>query len=164
MSHRAVVLAALFAALPQHLCGQHSTPLAAGDRARVTARQGATAQHFVGRVSEVGRDTILLDLEGDGSRATIPRSTIEKVEISRGRHGNVGKGALIGLGIGTIGGGILGAVDASHCDTDTSFCLFSPGGEMAVSAFVFGVLGTAGGAVIGAFTRSDRWETVAPGQ
>jgi hypothetical protein len=102
---------------------------------------------------------VFLNAESQAAPVAIPKAAIEKLEISTGQHGNAGKGALIGLGVGAIGGGIIGAADASNCNNSQSFCLFSSGGEMAASAIAFGAIGNVLGAVVGAISRSDRWES-----
>jgi hypothetical protein len=158
MSRTAMLLVILFVAQSLPLAGQART-VAEGDRVRVTLRHGAAARRLVGRITAVGRDTLFLNAEGQTAPMAIPKATIEKLEISTGQHGNAGRGALIGLGVGAIGGGIVGAADASHCNNSQSFCLFSSGGEMAIVATVFGAIGTVLGAVVGAISRSDRWET-----
>jgi hypothetical protein len=162
MPRTAVLLAALLVAPSFRLAGQTQASVAEGDRVRLSVRHGTGKQQIVGRVTTVGRDTIIV-AEDQGAPTAIPRAAIEKVEISRGQHGNAGRGALIGLGVGAIGGGVVGAIGAS-CNSSQEFCLFNTDAEIATGALVFGAMGTVVGAVIGALTRSDRWEVAPPGQ
>ncbi|MEO6463577.1 MAG: hypothetical protein ABIP29_10930, partial [Candidatus Eisenbacteria bacterium] len=106
------------AGLPTSVRG---APLAPGTRLRVTVLERAPAESlFVGEGSQAGRSFLgrVLERQGDGlvlepdaaagTRLTLHRPAIVKLEISRGPRSRTGRGALLGLIGGGLGGTLLG--------------------------------------------------------
>jgi hypothetical protein len=95
---------------------------------------------------------------GDREVEVLPGST---VEVFRGSHGH----ALTGLLIGTVTGGVVGALAASSCDDGWDESL----GAALVSSWCTGavvaggiLLGALGGVLVGAVIRTERWDAVVP--
>lgn len=127
--------------------------VASGDRVRVTAE--ARSGKLTGTLVEWVQDTLYLAPDGSAERVTataIPLSTLSRLEISKGLRSNAGKGALIGGGIGLLVGGGMSIIAGSTVDTEvtsTDYLVFTG----------LVTLGGAGlGALIGALTKSERWE------
>lgn len=95
---------------------------------------------------------------------TIPLSDLAKLEISRGKKGHWGKGALIGTGLGLVAGIIAARID--QVEIDDSNWLFAGSEEQlepisdAAIVFVSTVTGAALGGIIGALIKTERWEEV----
>lgn len=132
---------------------QARSSVVVGDRIRVVIAQPAGTP-LVGTVSAVTADSLLLQVEGTAAPLAIEKSTIMKIDVSKGRHGHTGKGAGIGLGLGVLGGGIAGAIDEAHCN---GICFLNTDASVEAGAIVFGALGAVAGALIGTFARSERW-------
>lgn len=133
-----------------------STP-AAGQEALVSPGERIRVKHacegdvkaapcdpVVGQVRSVSGDTVRLD---GGRQLVLSQAT--KVELSGGRHGH----ALLGLGIGTAVGIGAGALSCSNSHSDMD--------GLCALAYLFTVpAGMLGGLIIGALTKSEKWETV----
>jgi hypothetical protein len=128
-------------------------PLRPGDRVRVTAPP-------LGLDARSGA-LVLLDSENlvlDGSqRLTIPIDAVTRIEVSEGRRGNAGKGALIGAGAALAVGLVVfsKAEGGGHCsgsEEGTGFCLAYLGTGVA--------LGAVGGLIVGLAIRTERWRPV----
>jgi hypothetical protein len=61
---------------------------------------------------------------------------------------------MIGGGVGAAAGAIIGL--ATHDESG----LFTPGGDALLGALVLTPVGALTGAIIGAFVKTERWETV----
>ena len=110
-----------------------------------------------GTVDRATPDTLVLRSvtpAGDDTVLAIPVSAITRLQVSTGTHRNAGKGLLIGLLSGGLGGAALGALS---CGGQSDW---GPG----ACAAVLGILGAGGGAVvgliIGAVSRTDTWTDV----
>ncbi len=94
-------------------------------------------------------------------RISVSRSQVTRMEVSTGRHSRVGRGALIGAGVGVVGGAVLGV--ANLCSTNESFlCFESPGQVVAVAAGT-GLIGAGIGAILGVFIHHENWVTAGEG-
>lgn len=151
-----LVLMLVFAA-PAYLAAQEPV-LAPGSRIRVYA-PSINAKRFVGTVVSLNADALTLDAEMwlDGvwkPRLDVPFASMKWLGLSRGRHSNAGKGALIGGLVGTAL--ILAAVYS--CD---GYC-GGPGDEGRVLAgmTIGGGLGAGVGALIGALSHREDWQAV----
>ncbi|MEO7964187.1 MAG: hypothetical protein ABIT38_09805, partial [Gemmatimonadaceae bacterium] len=83
-------------------------------------------------------------------------------EVRSGSHRQVVRGALLGLLIGGVTGGAIGALTYKKCVPDPGVILgcfleTSRGTEAAIGAAVFGLLGTGVGAIIGSVSKHDTW-------
>ena len=84
----------LFLAVVGELCAQ-DTLVVPGARVRVYSPDRLT-----GTIEMLSPDTLVLRLEARRSLQAIPFASITRLEVSRGRKSNVGKGARIGLAVG----------------------------------------------------------------
>ncbi|NIM52757.1 MAG: hypothetical protein GTO22_26515 [Gemmatimonadales bacterium] len=101
----------------------------------------------------------MVTLEGGNMPTAFPISSVAKLEVSRGKKSNVGRGALIG---GLAGASLGAIVAAGACSADLPFGAKPSCSEGDVVAIValFTVPVTGIGALIGAVTKADRWENV----
>lgn len=153
----ASLVAGLLLTAPVGLFAQQETPVAPGDRVRVTAPT-AVSGRFVGTVMEISADTCVLAVEGRAEPLTLPLASVTKLEVSRSRRSHYGKGALTGLAVGAAAGAILGAVTFSgSCLLESQPC---PVAGAAVGAVGLGLAGALVGAAVVGVTETDRWETV----
>lgn len=141
----ASLLALLALIAPVEVFAQQEPIVAPGDRVRVLWLGTAP---LVSTVLALKADTLVLAVEDRGAPLELPLALVRKFEVSRGGS-NALRGALIGAGLGLA----LGAADA----------LGQNDGDLIGPEVVMAVLGGAGatlGLVIGAMSRSDRWEEV----
>lgn len=133
------------------LSAQELPPVKPGDRVRVTApdlgirKQAATFEAWRGDTLVIVADSIM----------NFPLAFVTLLEVGRNRR-YAGRGAVIGLALGGVGGGVLFGV---ACANDAF--LGDATGTCAVVGAVF--LGTGGaliGALIGAMSTGTRWEEV----
>ncbi len=134
------------------LFAQQEPPVAPGDRVRVTAWSVVPGRP-VGTIVSLGADTCVVALEGRAEPLMLPLASVTRLEVSRGQRSNVGKGALTGGLIGTA----LGLLVGGYVSTDPEFF-----GEdaFAKTVAVLGGVGAGVGLLIGAMSRSDRWQEV----
>jgi len=127
--------------------------VSAGERVRATIEE--QSGKLTGTLEEWGSDTIYVVPDGasqDVPARAISLSTLSRLEISKGLRSNAGKGALIGGGIGLLVGGGMSIIAGSTVDTEVTSTDY-----LAFTGLV--TLGGAGlGALIGALTKSERWE------
>lgn len=145
------------------LAGQGAPKLAPGAHVRLTTSWSAVP--VVGTVVAVDRDSVRIRPEdpaifpGHPTSVAIARSSIRDLEVAVKSHSNAGKGALIGLGIGVVGGAVAGV---EGCQPDqNSWDLFTPTQCAAFGGLLFGAIGAGLGALIGSAGGSERWERVA---
>jgi len=153
----AVLMLMLAFAAPAHLAAQDPA-VAPGSRIRVYA-PSINAKRFVAAVVSLDGDSLTLDAEiwRDGAwkpRLTVPFASMNSLEVSRRRHSNAGKGALIGGGVGA------GLVLASLYSCD-GYC-GGPGeeGKAVAGVAIGGALGAGVGALIGLMFHSEDWQAV----
>jgi hypothetical protein len=96
----------------------------------------------------VAIDDQVLRIASKQRELEIPRSQIAKIELWRGKKSHW----LAGLGVGAVGGGLFAIPYCSGWGGCTE-------GEALGSVVAFGMIGAAGGALIGGMIRTDRWET-----
>jgi hypothetical protein len=126
-----------------------SWPFVAGSTVRVQA-PAVFAEPAEGVVAAVDERSLSLRRKG-GALLTVPREAITSLEVSTGRHGQAGRGALVGAGVGAA---LLGLVAFASADD-------GEGAYAAMYGVVFGGLGGAGwGAIAGAGTKTHDWRTV----
>jgi len=145
--------------------------VAPGARVRVHLT-GMPVDNVVGTVT--ARDSASLTVRALDQAATnrtgsltykevpIGQANIAALDISRGRHSNAGKGAVIG---GSILGGlglVLGVAAMAEGCNPNEFCIEYTAGDVAAITVITGALGAGTGALIGALSHSDRWERVLP--
>lgn len=146
----------------------------------VTGRDGGRVtfpeprRTLVGEVVAIDDETLVLRLEGRWVRVTVPLSSIVRAERGVGRTGRRhGRGALIGLGIGSAAGALVGlGLSEAPCPTPKPSppdpanifggfgCItFGPGARAAVVGILGGVAGALAGGLVGA-GRTDKWSDI----
>lgn len=135
-----------------------------GDRVKVKV-PSMSDRDIVGTI--LGITESVVELSTKKELISIPVVSIEKIHVSNGEKRNTGKGFLVGA---ISGGFILGLTAAvtnpppENCNQNPSFMCgafeFSTGEAFALGAVGGILLGGATGAIIGALTKSDRWEQV----
>jgi hypothetical protein len=134
---------------------QNPVPLQPGQRVRVQFADPRTPV-LTGAVQAIGPDTLVVHPDGGpGAKSVtaIPLSSVAGLQVSRGRHSKWATGLLIGLGAGAVTGAILGA-------TSRSDWLFTSTDMATIGAVTFGAVGGVVGVIIGALTKTERWEAV----
>ena len=165
---RFVVVVALVGAavgLPvMTLDAQGTAPVVNGARIRVTLNS-TSRRALVGTFDSLSEDTLHLRVRRESPSRTpefdilgVPLTGIEALEVSRGRHSNAGRWALVGLGVGAGFGALGGA--AWGCAVNVEPTTGERAGCAAFTAFVFGLSGAGLGAFIGALSTSDEWVSV----
>ncbi len=123
----------------------------AGARVRIVSADFAR-RRLTGRLLAVDRQTLLLKVTNRAEPVRVSRSSVERLDVSRGRHGHAGTGAAIGalaiapLGILAIpvGAGMSGNV----------------GGAGALALLASAAYGAGIGALIGSQVVTERWDRV----
>jgi hypothetical protein len=149
------IIAALgLSAAPLAAQGMHTeTAPEQGLRVRVTA--AGAAEPLTGTLAFQDATTIAL-LRAPGDTALVPLHAVERLEVSRGRRSNAGRGlrrgALIGAAVGAVLGVALMADDGGYFDYGAeAIPLGAAGGAM---------YGSVIGLVVGALSRSEQWAEV----
>lgn len=139
----------LFLTTSGELFAQQGLPVTPGDRVRISTL--GTAPPLVCTVLALKADTLVLDARDGVETLEVPLALVKKVEVSRGKKSNIGPGA--------IAGGLTGAVFGAICASGPGG--YSCGGSDAkVVALAITAAGTGIGALIGAASKTDRWEEV----
>ena len=126
-----------------------------GSRVRITVDK-PSKRSYVGTLISADADSLRFTTDTGGVVA-IPTASIARLERSRGRRSNAGRGAVIGGVIGGATGLILGI--AASAD-ESSWFEVGPEEIAVVTAFM-GATFAGLGALIGAATKRERWEPVA---
>ena len=134
-------------------CNPVSAQLTPGQRVRIHSHEFGMNM----REGFVHFDSVLVLGGSRGERMAIPLTSVTRLEVHRGTRNQVGKGALIGFGIGAGFGALIGlGTSTQQC----SMICFSPSESAAIGAAVIGIPGLLIGIVAGALSKSDRWEEV----
>lgn len=128
--------------------------LRVGDRIRVKTTIAGGAQ-LIGTYYSADGDNLVLHTN-DAGRYTIPWDDVSRLELSRGKQSNAGKGALIGLGVGA-GLGLASGL-ALAADQDDFFDVNA--GNVVAGTIGSAALGAGVGALVGMLSKSERWENV----
>jgi hypothetical protein len=138
--------------------------LTEGARVRVflapdpASRPSHPSPPVVSTVLELRDDAIFLRARGR-ERREIPFTSIRRLEVSRRHYSKSGTGALIGLGVGIVGGAaavLLSGEDFEQAEGGTNY-----GGFVALAAAVVGGGVFAGiGALVGKAVHGDEWQPV----
>jgi hypothetical protein len=110
---------------------------------------------WVGTLISAGSDSVRIRPK-EGGVVSVPSASIVRVEQSRGRRSNSGKGAVTGAIIGGGIGLILGIAASSE---EADYVEIGPGGVVAATA-LFAAGGTGLGALIGSGSHRERWEPI----
>jgi hypothetical protein len=143
-------------AAAQELPREEETPadssLIAGKRLRLlVARPSAPGSIFIGTVVAVTDSSIVLRLDRSREARAIPRDSVARLEVSRGRNvsGAVLRGALIGGGVGAL----VGAIAGEDCSQDDFIC-FDRAETIPLGALLFAGLGSVVGLLVGS---REKW-------
>ncbi len=153
-------------AASQSLTGPAAISLGAqpGARVRVStttivmgdSRSDGGSRSYTGTVVAIGQGGMALRPDHPGDSLSLIFAGIDRVDLSRGRHGH----AVVGLEIGAATGGLAGVVFGVVNRNRVGFQPLSTGD----AALAFGIVGGAAGAivgpVVGALIRTERWHTV----
>lgn len=155
MRTHALVLISIGLAIPAPLAAQ-SLP-ETGERIRVTRADGGVVE---GELRGVWPDSLRLLDSPRGPEFSIPRSEIESVQTSLGRHRRFAQNFFATVAIAAFGTGLASAVTHEPCE---GWCILSPDsrGQAFTWGFVGGaVLGVPIGAILGLAITHERWTTL----
>jgi hypothetical protein len=113
---------------------------------------------FIGTLQGRREDDVVI--RASGTELAIPVRSVSLLEASLGTRGNAGRGALIGLGAGMVGGiaAALIVCNGGNCESS------GLDGEPGIVATVLGaggaIAGCGVGALTGALIRTERWRTI----
>ena len=131
--------------------------------ATATADSGARVRITVDKPQKHSRVGTLISLRADSVRfipqdtngiVAVPAASVTRLEQSRGRRSNAGRGAAIG--------GLAGLVLGIAASADESSFYEIGAEEVALVTVLTGATGAGIGALIGATSKSERWERVDP--
>jgi len=137
------------------LAAQAGAPLA-GDRVRVFASSGSWEGSFVA----LDTATLRFVPRGGGSEVIVPRRSVARIEVQRGRRPAPGKGARIGLAAGAVAGAVLAVATYEECEPGVDPACLGPGVAVLGGIGIGGLAGAGVGAIIGAVTQEDAWVPV----
>lgn len=122
-----------------------------GSRIRITVNQ-PSKRLFTGTLVSVDADSLrFTDTTGV---AAVPIASVARLERSRGRRSNAGRGALIG---GLIGGGAGLLLGIAASAEEGNIVEVGPE-EIVVVTAIMGAAGAGLGALIGSASKRERWE------
>lgn len=135
-------------------CASARTPepglLTPGDRVRLSAPSVVVGE-VRGEVLEISPAELLLSVRPDFHRV-IPVDALRSLAIQRGTRRRGKEGALIGLGTGVVGFGVILASEG------TDGCGSSCGAYMALSAGLLAGTGALLGTLVGLLFETEVWE------
>jgi len=142
-------------------------PLQPGQLVRVTCAQ-AELHNTKAVIVALRRDTLTLqyerfrvDAHGRRHKDTLvtdtPVAAVTRLAMHRGQRSAWASGLVYGFMGGALMGGVLGLASG---DDPPGWFSMTAGEKAGAGVVVFGVLGGVGGLVIGALTKSDKWEHV----
>jgi hypothetical protein len=130
----------------------------AGSRVRVR-HSGAPAKWLEGDLLSMGSDSLSLATNGRSDTLTLATTSVNQMEVSRGRHSMAGNGLAIGGGIGA-GLGLLLSVAASAENCSGIGCTEVTAGDVFLVTAFFAAAGAGIGGLIGSASHGERWERV----
>ncbi|HMI31332.1 MAG TPA: hypothetical protein VK527_06300 [Candidatus Limnocylindrales bacterium] len=134
-------------------------PPASAGLAPDAASEHMLRERIIGTLVNIQDETLIVNEGKDGPRREVPLASVNRFEVSRGRHSSSGKGALIGMFAGAAGGVAAGYVVCNHgnCDSSTGDLTGIWASALGLGGALFG----AGiGAIIGGVIHTERWEKV----
>jgi hypothetical protein len=138
-----------------------------GARLRVST-QDAAVRHFVGTFEGYDGGNIGIRPDHELTLIWVPLASVTNVQSSRGRKSQAWRGALIGLLAGGTFGAFVGAATYEECVQRPGWeglfdCYMYPESASqaaAMGGLTLGLLGAGIGALIGASTKTDRWQDI----
>jgi len=144
---------------------QEKTKFSPGTRIRVWTAK-FSGKRMTGTVLSSVGDTITLTVKGQTNPLMVPVTSINRLEVTKGKKSKIVTGAVVGLFAGASLGAIVGYFGTCSTDQQRQTCeLDGSVGETkaataVISAGVLGGLGLLLGTVIGVAIKVDRWEEV----
>ena len=171
MRHATILVAILaFVPLASATAQVQRPPIEPGTRVRIshecgtrTLYGGATridCRTDKGTIAALTADSVVLRIGEPATQLAVSLASVNRLEVVRGRKSNVGTGAGIGLVVGMVAGAVFGYASFEEC---VSFCIgpdIDRGENAVLGAAIFGLGGTVFGALIGASSKTERWEEV----
>ena len=150
MRFAALILPLLIPALSP--AGAQATTLPSGIAVGARVRVGAPSidpRPIVGRALSISPDSLVLSEADGAARIQFDAGSVASLEVSGGH--NRGRWALVGAGIGALGGMLLGTSAGASAD-DGGY------GLGAVAGFASGIIiGAPVGAIVGALAAPEHW-------
>ena len=143
--------------------------LTVGERVRISKRPKSArfGDPIVGSVAELRNDTLALRTEKPRGTLLVSLTSLKKLEVYQGTRSNTGRGAGIGFLMGALVGASVGFAmgDDPPCVPQGLFgCMMDFRFRKEEKAAGLGIAGALGGAligtIVGAATRTDRWEEI----
>ena len=150
---RATLLIAVLVLTPLTTAAGQGAIAAPGARIRVSAQGLATTQ-VVGTVVALHADTLVLAPQSGRGLLALPLESVQRLDVSRGRKSLAGAGAGIGGVIGAVSGAVWGAASCA----EPSFV--APEQCAIMGGLLVGAGGALLGAVVGALSKTERWQEV----
>jgi hypothetical protein len=147
-----ILILVFFATYPTMVVAQDTIVVRPGDEVRMTSLSGERTASVV----RIERDSVFLKRCRECSAYSVPYALANQVEVSRPQRGGHG---ILGMGIGFLAGGAIGAFILAPCPHGNSGADGPPCGlGQAETALATAVLGLFVGAVVGdRFLPSKRW-------
>ncbi len=149
---RQITLLVVLAVTPfTSVAAQASRLVRPGARVRLSAPDLGITK-YNGSLVSVTRDTLTVDT------LAVALASVTRLDVHRGRKSNTWKGAAYGFVAGAIPGAVL---SYAGCASDPDpFIEIPPGVCAGLGVVLYGGIGAGIGAIVGALTRTDRWEEV----
>ncbi|HXV12568.1 MAG TPA: hypothetical protein VEC56_00045 [Candidatus Krumholzibacteria bacterium] len=130
---------------------QESASIVPGERIRL--RSSAASSWIVGNYLGTEGDRVRVQTEAAAPHLA-STSSISELEVSRGSKSHAGRGAIIGMTVGAVGG-IVAIVMDDQDNADGSSNSFN--GMDALAVPLFAALGAGVGALVGGMMRAEQW-------
>jgi hypothetical protein len=145
--------------------------ISGGQSVRITSARYAL-QSRVGRVLHATADTVVIQTSGvrtvnyrdvyGTDTLALPVAAIDRLEVSRGGGNHAKSGALVGFGVGTAAGLVVGSMISKECrPADSWQCTWATdfSGMYTIGyGLLMGAIGAGAGAIVGSMIPGDRWE------
>jgi hypothetical protein len=164
MRRATLTAAALLVALQAPALAQESGLVQPGARVRVfhhcaekydpgERRERVVCEEQTGTVASLSSDSLVLNVNNEGTFASIPLGSVSRLQLSKGRGGAGTRGALYGGLAGAFVGGLAGLAVCSSVEDSTN----SPGACALGGALVVSIPGAAIGLMLGHSLGREGW-------
>ena len=121
----------------------------------------APSSWIVGTVIRQDQDSLWLRVVGKATPVSLARSTVRRLEVSRGHHRGVVEGLAAGFGLGFIVGADAAGRKASarECRDDVpGICAVTMEWDVLLGGVAGSAIGGLIGAAVGFTVRTERWD------